>query len=148
MQITTKHQQLQPIQPILQLVKQVVSTNASQGLVFTTNLAYFFGQIQKRAKKLVIQVVCTNASQGVVFTTDLTYFLVKSKKRQITELQDRIKLLLSQVMFKKNNFTILVHLQPNYFKKQCFSHHHQPTGTSNHFPKKVGKVNQRPQQQQ
>ena len=108
MQITTKHQQLQPIQPILQLVKQVVSTNASQGLVFTTNLAYFFGQIQTRAKKLVIQVVCTNASQGLVFTTDLTYFLVKSKKTQITELQERIKLLLSQVMFKKNNFTILV----------------------------------------
>ena len=101
MQITTKHQQLQPIQPILQLVKQVVSTNASQGLVFTTNLAYFFGQIQKRAKKLVIQVVCTNAPLGLVFTTNLTYFLAKSKKRQIIELQDRIKLLLSQVICKK-----------------------------------------------
>ena len=97
MQITTKHQQLQPIQPILQLVKQVVSTNASQGLVFTTNLAYFFGQIKKRAKKLVIQVVCTNAPQGLVFTTDLTQFLAKSKKRQIIELQDRIKLLLSHL---------------------------------------------------
>ena len=95
MQITTKHQQLQPIQPILQLVKQVVSTNASQGLVFTTNLANFFGQIKKRAKKLVIQVVCTNAPQGLVFTTDLTQFLAKSKKRQIIELQERIKLLLS-----------------------------------------------------
>ena len=83
MQITTKHQQLQPIQPILQLVKQVVSTNTSQRLVFTTNLAYFFGQIQKRAKNLVKQVVSTNASQRLVFTTNLAYFLAKSKKSQI-----------------------------------------------------------------
>ena len=143
MQITTKHQQLQPIQPILQLVKQVVSTNASQGLVFTTNLAYFFGQIQKRAKKLVIQVVCTNAPQGLVFTTDLTYFLAKSKKRQIIELQDRIKFRVSIKCYYHMSYinfffyNTSYHLQPNYFKKQCFSHHHQPDQTI--LPKKQGR---------
>ena len=135
MQITTKHQQLQPIQPILQLVEQVVSTNASQGLVFTTNLAYFFGQNQKRAKKLVIQVVCTNAPQGLVFTTDLTQFLAKSKKRQIIELQDRIKLLISQVIFKKNNFTILVITYSQIISRSNVFHRFLPTCSKCKCPK-------------